>query len=86
MSAQECAIQDMLPELQKQGKSFLSFQKELNPVMEQLIHSQVMQQIAAARLYPPPPKSQVQLVAKCFFCKSNGTAHFEFYDHYYAKK
>ena len=44
MSAKQVAIQDIKQELSIQGKCFLAFRKELNPVMKELVNNQIKAQ------------------------------------------
>lgn len=44
MSPKEQAILDIKNDLRQQGKSFLAFHKELNPVMDSLVNSQLKAQ------------------------------------------
>ena len=44
MSAKESAIKDIKESLQLQGKCFLAFHKELNPIMQQLVRNHIKSQ------------------------------------------
>lgn len=44
MSAKEQAIQDIKDDLRKQGKSFLAFHRNLNPIMNRLVNKQLKEQ------------------------------------------
>ena len=48
MSAKESAIQDIQSELEKQGKSFLAFRTQLDPVMDTLVSEQLKLQEKAS--------------------------------------
>ena len=48
MSAKESAIQDIQSELEKQGKSFLAFRTQLDPVMDSLVDEQLKLQEKAS--------------------------------------
>lgn len=48
MSAKESAIQDIQSELEKQGKSFLAFRTQLDPVMDSLVNEQLQMQEKAS--------------------------------------
>jgi hypothetical protein len=84
MSAKDVAIRDMLPELESQNKCFLAFKKELNPAMRKLVRNQLREQ---RRISNPhhhrPSKASSQLVAHCFFSKSDGTVMLNNYTKYY---
>lgn len=43
-SAKEQAIQDIKKELSLQGKSFLAFHEELNPVIDELVNNRIKEQ------------------------------------------
>ena len=82
MTAQQYAIQEMLPELEKRHKSFIAFRKELNPIMRKLVSRQISKQ-QKLNLFYTPTHSTSQLVAHCFFCK--GEVSFNDYSKYYSK-
>lgn len=44
MSAKEKAIEDIRESLRVQGKCFLAFHKELNPIMDELVNEQIKAQ------------------------------------------
>jgi hypothetical protein len=44
MGAKQQAIQDIKQELKQEGKSFLAFRKELNPIMKILVKAQLREQ------------------------------------------
>lgn len=44
MSAKDSAVQDIKESLKIQGKCFLAFRAELNPVMEKLVNEQLKAQ------------------------------------------
>jgi len=44
MSIREIAIKDIREDLRKEGKSFLAFHRELNPVMNELVKNQIKAQ------------------------------------------
>lgn len=83
MSARKQAVQDMMPELKKNHKSFIAFRRELNPVMRQLVTEQVKAQQEISQLFSVPSRANSQLVARCFFAK--GTIVYDNYDKYYKK-
>ena len=68
MSPKELAIKDIKSELRASGKSFLAFRKDLNPIMRQLAHQQIRQQLSLNPLAIPLRK-KTQLIAHCFFAK-----------------
>jgi hypothetical protein len=72
MSPKEQAIKDIKSELRESGKSFLAFRKNLNPIMRQLTHQQIRQQLSLNPLAMPLRK-KTQLIAHCFFCKGKVT-------------
>lgn len=80
MSAKDAAIQDMIPELEKRNKTFLAFHSELNPIMDQLVEQHIR---AQQSLFKRFDKSNSQLMAHCYFCKSNNTVKFSNYEKYY---
>ena len=86
MTAKDAAIQDMLPELERQNKCFLAFKKELNPAMRRLVRTQLREQRSISTPhFHLPSKASSQLVARCFFSKSEGTATLSNYSKYYKK-
>ena len=48
MSAKEQAVMDIQSELEKQGKSFLAFRTQLDPVMDTLVSEQLKLQERAS--------------------------------------
>lgn len=44
MTAQQSAIQDIKDDLRQQGKCFIAFYKELDPIMSYLVSEQIHQQ------------------------------------------
>ena len=83
MTAKEQAILDIQEELTKQGKAFIAFRTELNPIMDAL----VKEQLEESRLfYDPLLKAKSQLVATCMFCKETGKSKLVNYSKYYAKE
>lgn len=48
MSAKEQAVMDIQSELEKQGKSFLAFRTQLDPVMDTLVSEQLKLQEKAS--------------------------------------
>ena len=48
MSAKDLAIQDIQSELERQGKSFLAFRTQLDPVMDSLVNEQLKLQEKAS--------------------------------------
>lgn len=83
MSAREIATKDIKQELEKNDKCFLTFHKELNPVMRRLVSRQIKDQISLNHFFTPSHTNS-QLVARCFFCK--GEAILDNYNKYYSKK
>lgn len=81
MTAKELAIQDIQKDLKKQGKCFIAFRTELDPIMRTLVHNQ----LDAQRITNPDPtiKGRSQLIATCLFCKDTGKAILNNYSHYY---
>ena len=49
MSVKDQAIQDIKDELAKEGKSFLAFRKNLNPIMRALVKEQLSEQSRKAK-------------------------------------
>lgn len=64
MTAKQAAIEDIRKELQSQGKCFIAFKNELNPVMRKLVSSQLRAQKNAHK------PVRAKLVAHCFLAKS----------------
>ena len=83
MTARQLAEQDIRKDLSRQGKSFLAFRSELNPVMRHLVRQQLREQ-SIANPFTTPSHTNSQLVARCFFCNGEVTLHN--YDRYYGKK
>ena len=82
MTAKESAIQDIMIDLEKQGKCFIAFRTDLNPIMHSLVHNQ----LDAQRLFGPKPnKANYQLIATCLFSKETGKVKLDNYTHYYEK-
>lgn len=77
MSVKEIAIKDIREELSKEGKSFLAFHKELNPIMRKLVKQQLFEQG-----YRPKTR-KTQLMAHCFFCHSTEEIKYNDYSKYY---
>ena len=48
MSVKDVAIQDIQSELEKEGKSFLAFRTQLDPVMDSLVSEQLQAQEKAS--------------------------------------
>ena len=46
MSAKNQAIQDIKDSLKREGKAFIAFRSELNPVMRRLVNDQLKEQKA----------------------------------------
>ena len=44
MTAKQQAIQDIKDSLKKEGKAFIAFRSELNPVMRKLVSNQLKEQ------------------------------------------
>ena len=44
MSARQDAVRDIKESLKTQGRCFLSFRRELNPIMDQLVEEQIKAQ------------------------------------------
>ena len=82
MSVKEQAIEDIKKELRDNGKSFLAFHKELDPVINSLVMSRIILQDNPHR-YTAPSKANSQLVAKCLFCKDTGKTELMNYSRYY---
>ena len=80
MSTKKQATEDIKSELQRQGKSFLAFHEELDPVINSLVMTQT---IAQNHRWTMPSKANSQLVAKCFFCKETGKTELINYSRYY---
>lgn len=80
MSARTQAIQDMMPELKKRNKSFITFRRELNPVMRKLVSQQIKEQKSITP-FSTPSHSNSQLVAHCFF--AHGEVQYTNYSNYY---
>ena len=87
MSAKELAIQDIKNELEKNHKCFLAFRTELNPIMDKLVseHLKAQQKASNQVLWPStrPSRSATQLIARCFFCKSDSSIKYDNYSEYY---
>ena len=66
MSAKDLAIQDIQKELELNGKCFLAFRTELNPVMKRLVSNQIKAQRRKKSYH-----SNAQIMARCFFSASN---------------
>lgn len=83
MTAKEQAVQDIQNELNKQGKCFIAFRTELDPIMESLERNQIEEQNS---LFKEDPfiKGHSQLMATCLFCKTGIV--YENYTHYYENK
>lgn len=81
-SAKQQAIMDIKNDLMQQSKSFLMFRRELNPVMEKLVHQQIHDQLNLA----PRTKKKAQLIAHCLFCEATGTVTLNNYSKYYGKQ
>lgn len=79
MTPKELAVQDMKNDLNKQGKSFLAFHNELNPIIRKLVSTQIKEQIKLAA--PRPVAYRREIMARCLFCK--GEVKFENYSKYY---
>jgi hypothetical protein len=87
MSVREQATMDIMEELEREHKAFVPFREKLNPLMSVLVSNHIRHQEDITPMAENPLlKSHSQLVAKCFFCKSDGSARVENYDHYYEKK
>lgn len=80
MSTKELAIQDIKEDLKKQGKCFITFHNELNPVMRKLVIQQLREQNNLSQARPSHTNSQ--LVAHCFFAAS-GKVKLHNYSKYY---
>lgn len=80
MSTKEQATEDIKRELQRQGKSFLAFHEELDPVINSLVMTQT---IAQNHRWTMPSKANSQLVAKCLFCKETDKTELINYSKYY---
>lgn len=44
MTARQQALRDIREDLREQGKCFIAFRKELNPIMKELINDQLKRQ------------------------------------------
>lgn len=44
MTARQQAIKDIKDDLKKEGKSFIAYRTELNPVMNELVNNQIKKQ------------------------------------------
>lgn len=86
MSVRDYAVQDIQDELARNGRCFIAFHNELNPVIGRLVTSHIESQKKLSGLFQPHSKANAQLVASCFFCKDTGNITFEDYSHYYGKK
>lgn len=82
MTARQQAEKDIRKDLSRQGKCFLAFRSELNPVMRHLVRQYLREQ-SIARPFTSPSRTNSQLVARCFFC--NGEVKLNNYDRYYDK-
>ena len=80
MSTKEIAEHDIKQELSKNGKCFLSFHTELNPIMRKLVRQHIKAQISLSP-FSTTSHHNSQLVAHCFFC--NGEVKYENYQNYY---
>ena len=80
MSAKDAAIKDIMSELNEKNKCFITFRKDLNPIMRTLVKDQIKAQ-SSLNLYHRPNHSNSQLVAHCFFSKSQ--AQLSNYTKYY---
>lgn len=76
MSAKDLAIQDIQKELELNGKCFLAFHTELDPVMKRLVSNQIKAQRRKKSYH-----SNAQIMARCFFSASN--PKYENYMNYY---
>lgn len=81
MTAKDLAVQDMIPELEKQNKCFLAFRQELNPIMRKLVSQHIKAQREATNTFNSFSQANSQLIARCFFSK--GEVIFENYTKYY---
>lgn len=82
MSAKEAAINDIKKDLLQHNKSFIAFKQELNPIMRKLVRKHLMEQ-QSINTFHTPLFHNAQLVAHCFFCKSDNTASLSNYSKYY---
>lgn len=48
-SAKQQALQDIKEELKREGKSFIGFRSELNPVMRELVKSHILMMTKAKK-------------------------------------
>ena len=84
MTPKDLAVQDIQNDLSKQGKAFLAFHNELNPVMRKIVFSQIKEQISITNPFNMPVRHKTQLIARCFF--ANGQVKLENYSKYYENK
>ena len=84
LSAKQQAIIDIKEDLRKQNKCFMSFKKKLNPIMEKIVNNHLKdQRHITTSLWQKHTKSGTQLIAHCFFCKSDNSVEFNNYSKYY---
>lgn len=50
MSVRELATQDIQEELSRQGKCFLAFRSELDPIMDKLVEEQSNEQLKVSKV------------------------------------
>lgn len=79
MTAKQQAIKDIKDDLMQENRCFLAFNNSLNPVMDRLVRDQIEQQQC---LFKAPFKANTQLVARCFYHKSDNIKY-ENYEKYY---
>ena len=84
MSAKEQAVLDIKNDLKAQGKCFIAFRSELNPVMHKLVTRQIMEQKQHALFPSQCTRTNSQLMAHCFFLK--GQVKLFNYSSYYENK
>ena len=77
MSAKEAAVLDIKEDLKKQGKCFIAFRKDLNPVMRKLVREQIHAQ------NPFRKKHYGQLIAHCLFSYTTKEVKYDNYSKYY---
>lgn len=84
MTAKKQAIMDIKDALRQNHKAFIAFRRELNPIMNKLVCNHIRQQQSIS-LWEPASKVNAQLVARCFFSHTTGTATLTNYESYYNK-
>lgn len=86
MTAKQQAVEDIKNDLLQQSKSFLMFNRRLDPVMRKLVSRHKEAQRKVIDPFYTLNKKPSQLVARCLFCKETGNVTYTNYQKYYNEK